>query len=85
MAELMDIWQLQKYAEDNGGYKSGRFLCVNENGIWEMKWLDAYFGLIEVLQLKPKERGFLSTKDLREFFGDEQKYLPTIGYDTDGE
>lgn len=47
--EPMSIWDLQEYAKDNG-YDKGRFLCVNEKGVFEMQWLDAYYGLIKILQ-----------------------------------
>lgn len=75
----MNIWELQEYAKDNG-YNTGRFLCVNEKGIFEMQWLDAYYGLVSVLQPEPKEKGFITVKQLVECFGKEQKYTPTIGY-----
>lgn len=83
MAEPMSIWQLEEYAKDNGGYNSGRFLFVSEKGFFEMQWLDACYGFVQILQPELKEKGFLTTKQLREFFGDDQKYLPTIGYDTE--
>lgn len=34
--EPMNIWELQEYAKDNG-YNTGRFLCVNDKGIFEMQ------------------------------------------------
>lgn len=84
MAEPMNIWELEEYAQKHGGFNSGRFIAVNEKGIFEMKFLDAYMGIVEFLQPKPKAQGFVRTKELREYFGSDQKYLPTIGYeDTD--
>lgn len=81
----MNIWQLEEYAKDNGGYNSWRFVAINEKGIFEMKFLDAYYGLVQILQPKQDIDFFLKTSQLRELFGDDQKYLPTIGYETDGE
>lgn len=78
--EPMNIWELEEYAKDHG-YNSGRFIAINEKGIFEMKWLDAFYGFIELLQPEPKERGFFSSKDLISLFGKDQKYIPTIGYD----
>lgn len=80
--EPMNIYALQKYAQDNG-YNSGRFLCVNDKGIFEMRWLDAYYGLVELLQPEPKEKGFITISQLIELFGNEQKYMPTIGYESE--
>lgn len=78
--EPMNIWELKEYAKKYG-YNSGRFLCVNEKGIFEMKWLDAYYGFISVLQPEPKEKGFITVKMLIKEFGENQKYIPTIGYE----
>ncbi len=78
--EPMSIWELQEYAKDNG-YNSGRFVCVSEKGFFEMQWLDAYFGLVKILQPEPKEDGFITVKQLAEVFGNEQKYVATIGYE----
>lgn len=78
--EPMNIYQLKEYAKDHG-YNSVRFLCVNEKGIFEMQWLDAYYGLISVLQPEPKEKGFITVKTLIKEFGENQKYIPTIGYE----
>lgn len=83
MAEPMNIWQLEEYAKSNNGWKSGHFVCVNEKGLFEFKWLDAYCGLIEPVQEKKAERHFIKSDQLRKFFGDDQKYIPTIGYDTE--
>lgn len=78
--EPMSIWDLQEYAKDNG-YDRGRFICVNEKGVFEMQWLDAYYGLVKILQPAQREDGFVTVKQLIELFGREQKYMPTIGYD----
>lgn len=76
---VMNIWQLEEYAKEHNGWKAGHFIAISEKGIFEFKWLDAYYGFIEMVQ--PKRDGFINTKTLRDFFGDEQKYVPTIGYD----
>lgn len=78
--ESMRIWDLQEYAKDNG-YDSGRFICVNEKGTFEMKWLDAYYGFVIILEPKQEKDGFVTVEKLIELFGREQKYIPTIGYD----
>lgn len=80
--EPMSIWELQEYAKDNG-YDNGRFICASEKGIFEMQWLDAYYGLVKILQPEPKEDGFITVKQLVEVFGNSQKYMPTIGYEED--
>lgn len=75
----MRIYELQEYAKENG-YNSGKFVCVCEKGFFEFRWLDAYFGLI--LMIQPKAEGFLSVKQMIDLFGCDQKYFPTIGYDS---
>lgn len=75
----MNIWQLEEYAKNHNGWKTGRFIAVNERGIFEFQWLDAYYGFIQMIS--PKQDGFLSTKTLREIFGDDQQYIVTTGYD----
>lgn len=79
---FMSIYDLQEYAKEHG-YNSGRFLCVCEKGIFELKWLDAYYGFIEFLQ--PQIEGIVRPKEMIEIFGRGQKYLPTIGYDNGGD
>ena len=74
----MNIWQLQEYAQKNGGFDSGRFLVFFEKGFLECQWLDAYFGFIRIVQ--PERDGFFTVEQFRQEFGDEQKYLPTVGY-----
>ena len=76
--EFMSIYDLQEYAKENG-YNTGRFLCVCEKGLFELQWLDAYYGFIKFLQ--PEIGGTVMTKQMIEIFGKDQKYLPTIGYD----
>lgn len=85
MAEPMTIFELQKYAQEHDGYNTGRFICVSEKGLSEWKWIDAYFGFVELLQPKPKQKGFITVNQLREIFGNNQEYLPTIGYDNGDE
>jgi len=80
--EPMNIYSLQKYAQDKG-HNTGRFLCVNDKGIFEMQWLDAYYGLVKLLQPEQKEDGFITIRQLIELFGNEQKYMPTIGYENE--
>lgn len=53
--ETMNIFQFQEYAKDNG-YNSGRFICVNEKGLFEFQWLDAFFGFITIVQPEQKEK-----------------------------
>lgn len=47
----MNIWQLEEFAKENG-YNSGRFICINEKGVFEFQWLDAYYGFVKILQPK---------------------------------
>lgn len=79
----MNILELKKYAKGNGGYDTGRFICVKEGGVFEFKWLDAYFGFLWILQPRIDTKGFITVEVLREMFGDDQLYLPTIGYSDD--
>lgn len=74
----MRIYELQELAK-KFGFNTGRFLCINERGVFEFKWLDAFFGFVEFLE--PKVKGFVKVDTLIELFGMEQEYLPTIGYD----
>ena len=78
---FMSIYELQEYAKERG-YNTGRFLCICEKGIFELQWIDAYYGIIKFLQ--PEVEGMIMTKQMIEIFGREQKYLPTIGYDNGG-
>lgn len=80
--EFMSIYDLQEYAKEHG-YNSGRFVCVCEKGVFELQWLDAYYGFIKFLQ--PEVGGMIMTKQMIEIFGRDQKYLPTIGYDNGGD
>lgn len=82
MDGTMNIWQLEEYAKENGGYKTGRFIAINEKGIFEFQWLDAYYGLVQIIKDGQAENSFIKTSQLREIFGDDQKYFPTIGYET---
>lgn len=77
--EKMNICKLQEYATEHGGYSGGKFICFNEKGIFEFEWLDAYMGLIKIVQ--PEIEGFVTMDTLQELFGDDQTYTPTIGYD----
>ena len=80
MDGMMNIWELEDYAQKHGGYDKGRFICVNEKGLFEFQWIDAYFGFLKMLQ--PKEiDGFISRDQLVELFGRGQEYMPTIGYE----
>lgn len=79
MAEPMNIWKLKEYAQYNDGFNSGHFICINSDlGIFELKWLDAFFGFVKFIQ--PEIEGYVTTQQLREIFGDEQLYIPTTGY-----
>lgn len=80
--DKMNIWELRDYAEKYG-YDSGRFISVSEKGFAELKWMDAYLGLVQFLQ--PKIDGFVIIEQLIEIYGRNQKYLPTIGYENEGE
>ena len=80
--ESMNIWQLQEYAKLHGGDNRGRFIGLTEKGIFEFQWLDAYYGLVKMLQPEPSVDGFITVKQLVEWYGSEQKYTPTIGYIT---
>lgn len=81
--EPMNIWQLEEYAKLHSGYDCGRFIAITEKGIFEFQWYDAYYGLVKILQPEPPEDGFITVKQLVELFGSEQKYMPTIGYETE--
>lgn len=84
MAEPMNIWQLEEYAKDHEGYKTGHFLSISEKGIAEFKWLDAYCGIAQIVGNDGEvDNHFITTKQLRKIFGDDAKYLPTIGYKED--
>lgn len=74
----MNIYELQEYAKKHG-FKTGHFLCICEKGVFEFKWLDAYYGLIQLLH--PQTDGFLKIDTMIELFGSRQEYIPTIGYD----
>jgi hypothetical protein len=78
----MNIWELRDYAEKYG-YNCGRFICASKKGFSELKWLDAYLGLIQFLQ--PKIDGFVTVEQLVEIYGRNQKYLPTFGYEKESE
>lgn len=80
--EPMNIYALQQYAQDKG-YNTGRFICVNDKGIFEMQWFDAYYGFVKLLQPEQNEDSFITIKQLIELFGDEQKYIATIGYENE--
>lgn len=54
---------------------------MNEKGTFEMKWLDAYYGFVIIIEPKQEKDGFVTVEKLIELFGREQKYIPTIGYD----
>ena len=81
MAQPMNIWQLEEYAKQHDGYNSGHFLSISEKGIAEFKWLDAYYGLAQIVNNDgDTDNHFITTKQLREIFGDDAKYMPTFGY-----
>lgn len=75
--EMMKINELKEFAE-NHGYNTGRFLAITRNGTFEFQWIDAYYGFVLILQ--PKQEGFIGIKTLIDVFGEDQEYLPTIGY-----
>lgn len=81
--EPMNIWELEEYAKTHGGHDSGRFIGLTEKGIIEFQWLDAYYGLAKILQPKPPVDGFITVKQMIEWYGSEQRYTPTIGYETE--
>ena len=75
--EMMKIHELKEFAE-NHGFNTGRFLAITKKGTFEFQWLDACYGFILVLQ--PKQEGFIGIRTLIDVFGEDQEYLPTIGY-----
>ena len=48
-----------------------------------MQWFDAYYGFVKLLQPEQNEDSFITIKQLIELFGDEQKYIATIGYENE--
>lgn len=73
----MTIYELQRYSKVHG-FNTGHFTCSSKKGDFEFKWRDAYYGLAEILS--PYKDSSFNVENLIDYFGAEQLYMPTYGY-----
>jgi hypothetical protein len=57
----MNIYQAQRYAEENDKFQGGKFIAIFPAGPKVCTWLDAYFGMFTIEGI---EDGFVMVKQI---------------------
>ncbi len=57
----MNIYQAQRYAEENDQFQGGKFIAIFPAGPKVCTWLDAYFGMFTIEGI---EDGFVMVKQI---------------------
>lgn len=82
MGAVMNIVEIEEYAKDHG-FDSCEFLMMTKDGgIFNGKFLDAYFGFVQIPQLGD---GFIRLSDIRKEYGFDFCSFVPLDYSEDEE